>query len=968
MARACVKSIILFTTLLSGSLHLKAAQLLQGDPAAAAQESFSSPIAAHASSSTGQSFFVGAAPGSLLSEYALSSIDRHSTQFSPLAPQYATINNVFMLNPLYNNAITFLSLFETPGVVSGTIDHPIVVSDVEPKRIFVIENATDIKKIIMLVTGKLNDAAGLESCGIVGLVAANLRQGGSIAFAAVKDTNDTPFGTGNSGVAMASYIETKIKETTTDGKETERSLRLFGQIDAQSTVIAPPVSRAALFNKTSDFVKIGIDLADMTITDMCWSQYLNRLYVGLRVTGAGNVGDGARSIAVGRLVYTETQDDHGNKTTRISLVFEPIVDTNVFVQDAADEIIGAIEADAAINAHKIRVMHTSTRLNYLVVLGGNVDAPDTTATTLFALPLVCDTDSSAKQGTLAHKNAIPEDIFLGQDQIFVGRLLKTPATANADILKANDTAARVGGGPVPAGNVTDIFVQSDAVFVAVGDADANQLPGLFVSTALFDELGRIKGWTQWQRVAGTTEQTFSGAFDPEQGSYLFLSGDAANNLKTVQRTVWTGSTGDDVTPLQGLISLLSQELRAQDAGIHALFDFPSNTPGLGPISWMTATGLRKLVLVETGRTTAGTFTPNTGDFSTDLVRETTGGITAAIPNTCKVVVLTGGALDTIGAITSAEVADGGVDKKFLVIGGVNGLAILTNDASNGWNAMDNGFSGLAQGMQFRMIGNYSFVRKLISSQNYVYVLTDTELDRIDLAASNFVTGALTIARLASKNAFSGQGHFLDMLISEKLALLATSKGVVRSGNGVNVADPLITTQDAVKWTAVVLPQALLPVSYFYPLATSLLSKDVAAAPSGMAYLISGDIGNNRARLMRISIADVSGVNAVDNSTVQPLNDLFVKNSPSYLANLSGFRNLVSTDGSIRLVTVDRDLTTAPSAVVLMPSLATGLGAVLANSTVVPLNFSHAGDIVACLRTSALGSWVMAGDFGVVVNE
>lgn len=967
MARACVKSIILFTTLLSGSLHLKAALLLQGDPAAAAQESFSSPIAAHASSSTGQSFFVGAAPGSLLGEYALSSIDRHSTQFSPLAPQYATINNVFMLNPLYNSAITFLSLLETPGAVSGTIDRPIVVSDIEPKRIFVIENATDIKKMILLATNKLNDAAGLESGGITGLVAANLRQGGSIAFAAVKDTNNTPFGTGNSGIAMASYIETKIKETV-DGKEVERSLRLFGQIDAQSTVITPPISRAALFNKASDFVKINTDLADMTITDMCWSQYLNRLYVGLRVTGAGNAGDGARSIAVGRLVYTVAQDDHGNKTTHISLVFEPIVDTNVFVQDAADEIIGAIKVDAAINAHKIRVMHTSTRLNYLVVLGGNVDAPDTTAKTLFALPLVCDTNSSAKQGTLAHKNAIPEDIFLGQDQIFVGRLLKTPATANADILKANDGAARVGGGPMPAGNVTDIFVQSDAVFVAVGDADANQLPGLFVSTALFDELGRIKGWTPWQRIAGTTEQTFSGAYDPEQGSYLFLSGNAANNLKTAQRTAWTGSTGDDVTPLQGLISLLSQEFRAQDAGIHALIDFPSNTPGLGLVSWMAVTGLRKLVLVETGRTTAGTFTPNTGDFSTDLVRETTGGITAAIPNTCKVVTLTGGALDTIGAITSTEIADGGNDKKFLVIGGVGGLAILTDDASDGWNAMDNGFSGLAQGMQFRMIGNYSFVRKLISSQNYLYVLTDTELDRIDLAASNFVTGALTIARLASKNALSGQGHFLDMLISEKLALLATSKGVVRSGNGVNIADPLVTNQDAVKWTTVVLPQALLPVSYFCPLTASLLSKDIAAAPGGMAYLISGDIGNNRARLMRISIANVSGVNAVDNSTVQPLNDLFVKNSPSYLANLSGFRNLVSTDGSIRLVTVDRNLTTAPSAVVLMPSLATGLSAVLANSTLVPLNFSHAGDIVACLRTSALGSWVMAGDFGVVVNE
>ncbi len=153
MARACMNNIILFTTLLNMNPHLNAAKLLKGDPAAAAQESFSSPVSAHASSSIGQSFFVGAAQRSLLREYALSSIGRYSTQFSPLAPQDATINSVSTLNPLYNSAITFLSVFETPGAVLGTLDRPIAVSNVEPKRIFVIENATEIRQVIMLATG-----------------------------------------------------------------------------------------------------------------------------------------------------------------------------------------------------------------------------------------------------------------------------------------------------------------------------------------------------------------------------------------------------------------------------------------------------------------------------------------------------------------------------------------------------------------------------------------------------------------------------------------------------------------------------------------------------------------------------------------------------------------------------------------------------------------------------------------------
>jgi hypothetical protein len=967
-----LKNIVALIALCSLSSATRCAELLKGDAAAAPQETFSFPVQVHVGGSTGQGFFVGALPGTTPKEFAVSGILRDQRVFIPLAQQKVTLNNRAAENPLYDKGVLFLSMFETLSVMgNAVIERPVVVSEVDQTRVFVLDNITNLANIIMYQTDQLRDAQGMVTSGIVGMTAGSLELHNSVAFAAVKSSAGGNFGDLGSGIALIGPSEKKEKETV-DGKEVERSQRSFNQIDAGTGFINAEMVRAVAFDRTSASIKIGSDVAQLDVNDMFWSKELQRLYIALGVTAGNNIGDGARSIAVGRLVFLQELDENGNHITRAGLALEKIVDDLVFMQGAQNEIIGALAPNAQITARKVRVLNTSTRLHYLVVLGGNVGVPDQTQQTVYAMPLVNNFNNSAQHGTLASKDAVPENIFFDPpSNSLIGRSLKQPATTHADLLLANDMTAQVGGGPVPAGNVTDMFVQSDAVFVAVGDPDINQKAGLFVSTALFDELGRIKGWTAWQRVAGTTEQTFGAVYDPERGSFSYLVGPTMNMLQTIKRTVWTSSIGDDPSPLQDLVRLLGQEFPGGRGGIQSLTDFSVTTQGLGGnVSWMVVTGLKKIALVETGRTIMGAFCPNAGDFSADLVQETAGAISANLPQPGtdpKVVIMSGGSLDTIGAITCAEIV--AANSNYLAVGGVNGLAILTDNAGAGWGVIDNAFMGLVQGMSFKTIGNYRFVRKLISSQGYLYVLTDTQLDRIDVNASNFATGTVVSVRLASRDSLVGnQGSFLDALISEKLALLATNSGLFRSGNNVNIADVALATEQDVAWTLVNLPQALLPISYLLPISKTGHLQDISQDLGGVIYVISGDIGNNRARLSRISISDSGGMHVVDDMTVRALDDLFIRNSPSYFINLSGFRNIVSTDGSIRFITVDRNLNESPSFLVLPPSIATGTPLAAVTAKPLPIGFAGASDIVQLLRLSASGSWIAAGDFGVIVNE
>jgi hypothetical protein len=958
MCRSWIGKIIAISITIAGCFNSDAAQILQGN--GTDSTTFSFPVKQHLIGVLGQSIFMGAAPHSTPKDYALCAAGRAEKKFIPIISEQATVNNVSgQPSPLYNTGIAHLALFEHFSGIN-VIERPIAVTTTDLTRVHVLDN---IPHAIIYSSDPLHDVNAKPTSGIVALATTNPTSDNdkyiTISFAAVKNNAGDDFGAVGSGVAVMTFIKTATKETI-KGEEKQHDSLQFGQLNAFPSDTPTDLIQASPLDITSSAVKIGSNLASLgTIIDLHWSSELGCLYVGLQATANSNSDDGARAVVVGKFRPNTSQ-----------LVFQQIVDNNVFVNGASNEIVGALGPNSQTSIYKVRTMRTSTRLCYLVMLGGNATTSDTTRRTIYALPLIINPQSIFDQGRLASRNAIPEDTFGGERADFLqARLFKQPATTNADIFTSTDAAAMVGGGQVPAGTVSDMFVLPDAVYAAVGDPDTHKLPGIFASYALFDALGRIKGWTSWQRVGGSTDKIFGALLDPARGDFITMVGPSENTLMTIKRTLWSEGSADGLADLS---STLAQQFPLAIAGIQGLAQFAPTTPGLGGVSWLVATGLEKITIIETGAVINDTLIPHAGNFSENQQLGTNGTLTQ-IPPDAKMVTVSGGALKDLGPITCAEIASSPTNS-YLAVGGVNGLALLTHPTGAGWHTKTGigaGFVNLSADMHFVLVGSYQFVRKLISDQHFLYVLTDTSLDRIDLAASNFATRSLVSVCVAKAADIVGaQGSFLDLIISQKLALLATSIGLYRVGNGGNIASPTLKGPADVVWTPVTLPQSLPSISSMFPLTITGHSADLTKGPGGMVYLVGSDMGNNRSRLTRISVDNLTETHTIDDRSVCTINDLFIKNSPAYFVHLGDFRPIIATQGPIRFITNDRESTTEATALLFPAYMTTGISLATASAqSVLPSRGeTKPQKIVRLIPSVASGSWLLAGDVGLLVHE
>ncbi|MGO8682991.1 MAG: hypothetical protein ACLQUT_00180, partial [Thermoleophilia bacterium] len=231
-------------------------------------------------------------------------------------------------------------------------------------------------------------------------------------------------------------------------------------------------------------------------------------------------------------------------------------------------------------------------------------------------------------------------------------------------------------------------------------------------------------------------------------------------------------------------------------------------------------------------------------------------------------------------------------------------------AKQGWNAtagLHQGFVGLTNGMTFKQLGNYTFVRSLIADNNFLYVLTDKQLDRIDLHASNFGSGSLvktTVASLQIPAVFGGNGALLSLVVSGKFAALATSQGLFRVGNNADIS--AATSAQEVNWTLVPINEGAGSASQLIARSATGRPQDVARNNGGNIYALNGFVGLSRGQINRFAIADVSA-NAITNSTMLPIPDMRIANIPSYFRNFGTYANQYATDGSVNLFTRSNQL-------------------------------------------------------------
>jgi hypothetical protein len=961
------------------------------------EESFSFSVGPHAFYIPEGRLFVGAQKKHRGNTFAVATADGSQKTFLGLTPLRVKLNNVtHQPNPLYEAAISHIALLGMRPLVLKRDDNHVYLID------FFMHESNPQHPIEVFASGPVNDAQGRPVASFLGvttsapaLTDSDGAEGELAAFVAVSNQAKQFDGNG-SGIALL-FFKSEMRNNKKSKKHTKKSqthpkhIEFFWDIvNAQTGAaefILPEKPAETTENKESKAssdkipknepseeeprrfsqkgnkaVPLGNTTPALTIAgklsaiapmvDLFYDRDLGRLYGALDVTAGENEQDGARALVVGQVVEGK-------------LIFTSLAPDAAFVGNK--HIVGGRGAHARIALHKVRTLQTRTHVRYLVVVGGNEGAGIITKRSVFALPLV-DNMASTAHGKLASVRAEPMTLFHKEQAPFgfKMRLFAEEARESEDLYTVNSPQARVGGSQELPGDITDIAIAGDSVFASVGE-NGTVKAGIFYSQALFDTQGAISGWTNWQRVGGIAQKILGLAYDHDRGNFWYIPKKASPH--TVHRTAW--SNGE--TEFEKTISTL---FKKEKRGIQGLFSFPVDTEAFtknrgSRLSLLVATGFNKILLVQTAHDTKQGFGPlafdahSLGKYKEGALQNFVSGVSALS--------IQGGVLKTLGPITSAAVVSDGISG-WLVVGGAGGVAVLTHNNGAGWDAsvgLQSGFHGLTSGMTFKLLGSYSNVRKLISDGNILYILTPTTFERIVITSHATMvcqeSSSVVLAR-AGQELLTKVSSFSDVVVSGPLALLATSEGLLRSGNGVTIQNA--TDAKEIQWKEVELPESIGsvhmqgPVSRLYAVTKTGRLRDLEKG--GNVYALNAYVGTSQAQVYRLWVQ----VNQeVSDDSVRLLPDFFVKDSKTFFVDLGDYRNYFVTDGA--LMVVSRSAYGDSDALLeLLPArLKSGQRFGARTSTQVPLlnKGDHARSIGQLVRESASGRWIVPGDFGVRIN-
>jgi len=930
------------------------------------------------------SVYTGAGEEKSGNTYAVAQFSNALKGFLPVAVSTAMVNNVAdQPNPFTGKKIKFLKYHrgsKDEVLPSLVIDQENLSVPVAQQERFYVVASTSVPKAdeptnvdVKIAQSDIpNDAAGSASGYIEGLIGCKVSSSsfGSAIIGAVTE-NGQDFGSGNSGIAVAKYSSKDIYGTGA-------TLEMF---NCNTGALG---NAAVLFNNTIDAVKVGsnatIVTADVSpVVDMHWDGALQRFYIALRVTAAAGADSGARAIVVGRL--------SNNK-----LYFDSII-PNIAVTGGSNDNIVAANNTRSASIYKVRTMRTTTGLNYLIVNGGNnedgVSGMRKVANQVYAVPLtnlnlIGDTSylTSADQGVAAKVTQDPNVEFnVKGNSRFISRRFRDKATTASQLFTTSSTEAQVGAGTLPLvlpdaptaiSTIQDMFVVDDAVYVTVAqgyDVSGVQIqePGIFHSHAIFDHKGRIASWTPWTRVGGSDDKTYRAGLDGMRGNLWYTTGASSSSVNTVKKGDWglnseDGLLGGTTTDSQvGLINTLTREFKSTDGGVQAFADFDACNnaqgiphSGLTGITTFLASGNKKFSLIKTGDNSEGTGTikPYTGDFSTNLASGTNDTFPAG---TGRIFTVAGTVISNIGPIVANTVFSN-ASHSWIAVGGPRGLAILSNSSGQGFLP-----SGLPTNFTFKKAGNYSFVKKIIGDGTFLYVLTTKTFDRITIDPTRFASGNIQCTTLATPQdlGLGRFGSFSDMVIADKLAVLATNKGMFRIANGSSVK------AGRCLWTYVPLNESTGLISSL-SFASPSTDFNTGLANKGQLYALSAYQGYDQARLYRFYINEGS---AISDTSLQNIGDQYIQGTLTYFASFGQFRGNYVSDGSMRFITRPTDETRSLLLQSLPVSIRTASPFYVGNwSTSIAADLPTSGIIGRVLRSSASGAWLLSGDFGLRVSE
>lgn len=453
-----------------------------------------------------------------------------------------------------------------------------------------------------------------------------------------------------------------------------------------------------------------------------WNSKLNRLYIGLTSAHRDdpNKEGGVLGLAMG---YVDTVIQPNGQ-----LLLQPPVSAIQKAQfydntanqkgaNVADQVIGFYfdgvnaangteyvnngNAATDVTVRTIRNMFTSTNKDYLIV-NSTVNVPGVGQTRgIYALPVVGATKSTGvaynpnQIGTLAYIDPTNANYPVADFDQLPTVLVNMPRTTHP--------AVNVGEGLLN-DNVAEIFVQGDTVYMCVAGLGLSQ-NGIFAATALFDENGSIKDWTQPVRVYGGSGLITPGSATASYvepvgpgtnidtssntasiGSFFAITNpnDFVTNNNTLNSTVRISQWGksDDVANNNtvampdNMSSLLATIFPQENGGVVGFFSFQPDTPGFNfdrHFAMDVVVGTDRIAIIQSARSVnldyavTNRYISDSGDQDQNVFVITT----ADSP-----------ALAAIAPLTCAEVSRmAGDDEGWLFIGGCNGVAVLSNDTA-----------------------------------------------------------------------------------------------------------------------------------------------------------------------------------------------------------------------------------------------------------------------------------------------
>jgi hypothetical protein len=902
-------------------------------------QEFSFPLGTHALYRPFGQLYVGASQSRSKNDLALAVAGRTDSAFRGIAPEKVVLNNqADSINPLNGAAIEHLVLLER---------RPVAVPVSLPSSLFLVEERS--KPIEVFQSPPINNALGEQAPSILALTTTasqldvSLDAGASLAAIGAVPNAQGSFDGDGSGIAVAWFRQVAQKD---------KSFFAWDIVDAVTGVSSFPDSPAAQRsgNKAAPF---GKDTQQLMIStpveaiapkvDLHFDRELGRLYIATQVTAGNSAQAGARGVVVASLANGRLQ-------------YHAIAPDSVF--EGSDQIVGTRGAGSRTQIFKVRTMQTKTYLRYLIVVGGNGDTA-TFQQKVFALPLVDNIAFPETHGTLAHVQAQPVTLFGEQaPHRFKARVFAVPAQKPQDVYTIDSTHAQVGGQGILPGPISDIHIAGEAVFVSclLNDAlNTDKLaPGIFYSQPVFDQVGRISGWTNWQRVAHAAESITGFAYDSIAS--IFWSFPKVAPQK-VLRTQWTDGSDELSIFVTGLFS-------KEKGGVQGLFDFPLTTQGFSStvserIAVQLYTGFNTVLMCQTGKQQNGLFGPY------EKLEDTFVSVDGSLKGFSEAsnLALSHGELDNLGPITSAAVLSDGVTG-WIVVAGVGGVAVLADAQGIGWDAkkgLGSRFAGLSKEASWKRISSTPFVRKLVVQDGQLFVLSQSALERFSFSAQELALGSIqkvTLAQLTSGQKGS-ELSYSDLHLKGPLALLATSFGLLRSGNG---SDVRIDMQ--VSWIPVPLKESVGSLSDSGPVIRlfSIIPSEASAQDS--IYLLNGFVGLNQGLIYRLIITVRNG--QVTDESVKLFPDYILKDTNSFFTHCGDYRNYLVTDGSLLALSRSAFGGNPPLLQLLSPTLKSGES----SRARVPFMSlpEDAGTIGLLLRNSASGAWLVHGDFGVRVQR